>query len=53
MSHHAKERVRQMVREGYTKIARETSGGCCSPGVSCCGSTRDDAGKPAGECGTL
>src|SRR4051794_25390825 len=31
------EALRQKVREGYGKIA-QTDPGCCSPGVSCCGS---------------
>ena len=43
--------VRKMVREGYTKIAQETSAGCCSPGVSCCGSAPPDADKLARELG--
>ena len=32
------EAVRQKVREGYGKIA-SSDGSCCSPGVSCCGSS--------------
>jgi SAM-dependent methyltransferase len=32
------EAVRQKVRDGYGKIARN-DGSCCSPGVSCCGSS--------------
>jgi SAM-dependent methyltransferase len=40
-----------LVREGYSKIAKETSGGCCSPGVSCCGSAPADADKLARELG--
>jgi SAM-dependent methyltransferase len=43
--------VRAMVREGYAKIAQETSQGCCSPGVSCCGSAPADADKLARELG--
>src|ERR1039458_6422003 len=43
--------VRKLVREGYTKIAQETSAGCCSPGVSCCGSAPSDAEKLAHELG--
>ncbi len=43
--------VRKLVREGYTKIAQETSAGCCSPGVSCCGSAPQDADKLARELG--
>ncbi len=45
------EAVRRLVREGYTKIAQETSAGCCSPGVSCCGSAPPDADKLARELG--
>ena len=43
--------VRKLVRDGYTKIARETSAGCCGPGVSCCGSTPQEAEKLARELG--
>jgi SAM-dependent methyltransferase len=43
--------VRQLVREGYAKIAQDTSAGCCSPGVSCCGSAPQDADKLAHELG--
>lgn len=43
--------VRELVREGYTKIAQETSAGCCSTGVSCCGSTPQEADKLARELG--
>jgi AhpD family alkylhydroperoxidase len=43
--------VRKLVREGYTKIARETSAGCCDTGVSCCGSTPQEAEKLARELG--
>jgi SAM-dependent methyltransferase len=43
--------VRKLVREGYTKIAQETSTRCCSPGVSCCGSAPQDADKLARELG--
>jgi SAM-dependent methyltransferase len=43
--------VRATVREGYAKIAQETSQGCCSPGVSCCGSAPADADKLARELG--
>jgi arsenite methyltransferase len=45
------ESVRQMVREGYAKIAQETSQGSCAPGVSCCGSVPADADKLARELG--
>ncbi len=43
--------VRDMVREGYAKIAQETSSGCCGSGVSCCGSTPQEADKLARELG--
>jgi arsenite methyltransferase len=43
--------VRALVREGYTKIATDTSTGTCSPGVSCCGSAPQDADKLARELG--
>jgi SAM-dependent methyltransferase len=43
--------VREVVRGGYAKIAAETSAGCCSPGVSCCGSAPLDADKLARELG--
>ena len=43
--------VRKLVREGYTKIAQETAGGCCGSGVSCCGSTPQEAEKLARELG--
>jgi len=43
--------VREMVRGGYAKIAVETSAGCCTPGVSCCGSAPQDADKLARELG--
>ena len=39
------------MREGYAKIAQETSAGCCGPGVSCCGSAPQDADKLARELG--
>jgi len=45
------QKVRQLVREGYAKIAQDTSAGCCSPGVSCCGSAPPDADKLARELG--
>jgi SAM-dependent methyltransferase len=45
------EAVRQRVREGYAKIARDTSAGGCGPGVSCCGSAPPDADKLARELG--
>ena len=40
-----------MVREGYAKIAQETSAGCCGTGVSCCGSTPHEAEKLAQQLG--
>jgi SAM-dependent methyltransferase len=43
--------VRKMVREGYAKIAQETSAGCCGTGVSCCGSTPQEAEKLAQQLG--
>jgi AhpD family alkylhydroperoxidase len=43
--------VRRMVREGYAKIAQDTSAGCNSAGVSCCGSAPQDANKLARELG--
>ena len=45
------EAVRQLVREGYAKIAQDTSAGSCGPGVSCCGSAPPDADKLARELG--
>ena len=45
------ETVRRMVREGYAKIALDTSAGGCGPGVSCCGSAPSDADKLARELG--
>ena len=45
------EAVRQLVREGYAKIAQDTSAGACSPGVSCCGSAPQDADQLASQLG--
>jgi arsenite methyltransferase len=45
------EGVRDLVRQGYTQIARDTSAGCCGPGVSCCGSSPQDSDKLARELG--
>ena len=45
------QKVRQLVRAGYAKIAQDTSAGCCNPGVSCCGSAPPDADKLARELG--
>jgi SAM-dependent methyltransferase len=41
------EAVREKVRQGYAKIANDTTTGCCSPGVSCCGSSPQDSEKLA------
>ena len=46
-----KDSVRKLVREGYASIAKETSAGCCGTGVSCCGSTPQEAEKLARELG--
>ena len=43
--------VRKLVREGYASIARETTAGSCGAGVSCCGSTPQEAAKLARELG--
>ena len=43
--------LRKLVREGYAKIAQETSAGCCGTGVSCCGSTPQEAEKLAQQLG--
>src|ERR1017187_5694956 len=43
--------VRRLVREGHTKIAQENAAGCCNSGVSCCGSTPQEADKLARELG--
>jgi arsenite methyltransferase len=45
------DQIRDLVRSGYTQIAKETSSGCCSTGVSCCGSTPQEADKLARELG--
>jgi arsenite methyltransferase len=45
------EAVRKIVRDGYGKIATNTSAGACGPGVSCCGSAPADADKLARELG--
>jgi arsenite methyltransferase len=45
------ESVRTKVREGYTQVALNTSTGCCSPGVSCCGSSPQDSDKLATQLG--
>ena len=39
--------VHDTVREGYAKIARDTSAGSCGGGVSCCGSSPQDSDKLA------
>lgn len=46
-----KDILRMKVREGYSQIARDTSAGCCGPGVSCCGSAPQDAQKLASQLG--
>jgi arsenite methyltransferase len=43
--------LRELVRDGYKKIAQETSAGCCGAGVSCCGSSPQEAEKLARELG--
>lgn len=43
--------VRELVRDGYAKIAEETTAGDCRPGVSCCGSSPQDADQLARELG--
>ena len=48
---HDPEAVRDIVRQGYAKIARDTSAGCCGTGVSCCGSSPQDSDKLAKELG--
>jgi arsenite methyltransferase len=51
LSKESESAVRDMVRGGYAKIAVITSTGCCPPGVSCCGSTPQDADQLARELG--
>ena len=43
--------VRELVRDGYTKIARGTSAGCCGSGASSGGSTPREADRLARELG--
>jgi arsenite methyltransferase len=43
--------VHELVRDGYKKIANDTSAGCCGTGVSCCGSAPQEADKLARELG--
>jgi SAM-dependent methyltransferase len=45
------EAVREAVRQGYTKIALDTSAGCCGSDVSCCGSSPQVSDKLARELG--
>ncbi len=45
------EAVRDLVRNGYAKIARDTSSGASGPGVSCCGSPPQESTKLAKELG--
>lgn len=47
----ATESLHQLIREGYAKIARDTAAGSCGPGVSCCGSSPQDASHLARELG--
>ncbi|MCU0772246.1 MAG: arsenite methyltransferase [Verrucomicrobia bacterium] len=51
MTGNQSEQIREQVREGYAQIARETSSGCCGPGVSCCGSAPADADTLARQLG--
>jgi SAM-dependent methyltransferase len=50
-THEHSHSVRKLVREGYAKIAQDTAAGCCTPGVSCCGSAPQAADKLARELG--
>ena len=50
-THEHSHSVRNLVRDGYAKIAQDTDAGCCNPGVSCCGSATQDADKLARELG--
>jgi len=45
------EDVREVVRKSYAKIARDTSAGCCGPGISCCGSSPQDSEELAKKLG--
>lgn len=45
------ESIRKIVQDGYASIATDTSSDCCSPGVSCCGSSPQDSDKLAKELG--
>ena len=45
------EAVRETVRQGYAKIAKDPTAGCCGPGVSGCGSSPQDSEKLAKELG--
>ena len=45
------DQIRDLVRNGYRQIASDTSSGCCSEGVSCCGSAPQEADKLARELG--
>src|ERR1039458_8491701 len=51
LTEEGKDAVRGKVREGYAEIARNTSAGCGTPGVSCCGSAPPDAEKLARQLG--
>ena len=50
-THTDDEVIRDLVRNGYGKIASETTAGCCGSGVSCCGSTPQEADRLARELG--
>ena len=43
--------LRELVRDGYAKIAAGTANGTCGSGVSCCGSAPTDANKLASKLG--
>lgn len=43
--------IHETVRQGYAKIALETSTGSCAPGISCCGSPSQESAKLAAELG--
>jgi SAM-dependent methyltransferase len=45
------EAVRDLVRQGYARIAKDTTAGAVGPGVSCCGSSPQDSAKLARELG--
>jgi len=45
------DRVLETVRQNYGQIAKDTSSGCCGEGVSCCGSSPQDATQLAEQIG--